>query len=164
LVQTGISLPERDALRVSLAEQGWARTVDAVPAEVCDDLLAAAAMADWSSLAGDGYALDIASLGAPALMTALGASDLRLIRHDHGQLGLPPADRGRIGFILDLNTGWPSEHGGLLMFQDGDRLRGWRPERGALTLFDLSRPLILSVVTPAARAPRLAVLGRLHEA
>ena len=52
---------------------------------------------------------------------------------------------------------------GLLLFQDGDRVRGWRPERGSLTLFAGSRSPILSLVTPAARTPRLAVLGVMQD-
>jgi hypothetical protein len=146
-----------------LAAQGWARTADAVPAQVCEDLLAAASTAQWAATTGDGHALDSASLAAPDLAAALGASDLRLIRHSPGQSGLPPLAGGRTGLVLDLNSDWSSPHGGLLLFQDGDRVRGWRPERGSLTLFDGSRPPILSLVTPAARTPRLAVLGVLQD-
>lgn len=157
----GITLPERDVLRASLAGHGWARAAGAVPASVCDGLREAAASAAWTSLTGEDFDLDAAPLHDPKLLEALSASDLKLIRHRGGQYGLPLADIDRVGFILDLSPDWHSEYGGLLMFEDGDRLRGWRPEPGALTLFDLSRPLVLSLVTTAAPAPRLAVLGRL---
>jgi hypothetical protein len=146
-----------------LAAQGWARAADAVPAWVCEDLLAAASTAQWVATTGDGHALDTASLEAPDLAAALGASDLWLIRHSPGQSGLPPIVGGRTRLLLDLNSDWSSAHGGLLLFQDGDRVRGWRPERGSLTLFAGSRPPILSLVTPAARTPRLAVLGVMQD-
>lgn len=153
----------RDALRVSLAEHGWARAVEAVPASVCVDLLRVAEAADWTVERGEGYALETAPLEAPELAAALGASGLRLVRHGPGNYGLPVLDDGGVGFVLDLVEGWPSQHGGLLMFEDGDKIRGWRPEPGALTLFDLKGPVILSVVTPRA-GRRIAVLGRLAEA
>ncbi|MDP2261423.1 MAG: hypothetical protein Q8J89_17075 [Caulobacter sp.] len=150
-------------MRASLAARGWARAADAVPKAVRDDLLAAAASAHWTPQAGEDHALDTAPLTAPDLMAALGATSLRLIRHAPGQWGLPPAEAGRIGLVLDLISDWPSAHGGLLLVQDGEPLRGWRPEPGALTLFDRSRPPTLSLVTPAARTPRLAVLGVLQD-
>ena len=160
-MSSGITLPEREVLRVSLAEHGWARAAEAAPVAVCDALLADAAAADWTGQAGEGFALDTAPLHAPDLLQSLGGTDLRLIRHGEGQFGLPLADLGPTGFILDLGPDWRSEYGGLLMFEAGDRLRGWRPGKGTLTLFDPSRPVLLSLGTAAPPAPRLSVLGRL---
>jgi hypothetical protein len=63
------------------------------------------------------------------------------------------------GFLLDLDPAdWRSEWGGLLLFQDGERLHGYRPVPGALTLFPASiRPLI-SLIVPQGRR-RTSILG-----
>jgi len=157
------SQSRREGLLTALSSAGWARETDAVPAEACDALRLRAVSSDWTALSGDGFSLQTAPLDDPGLTDAIGVSDLRFVRHGAGDHGLPPIAEARIGFVLDLNPDWPSQHGGLLMVADGERVRGWRPERGALTLFDLSRPLILSVVSRDARTPRVAVLGRLAE-
>ena len=158
-----LSPSRRTALLEGLADNGWARATEVATARACASLLRKASRAAWSRLDGEGFSLEIAPLDDAALAAALGASDLRLVRHGVGDHGLPPVVEGRIGFVLDLNAGWPSQHGGLLIFADGDRVRGWRPEPGALTLFDTARPPILSGVSPGARAPRLAVMGSLRE-
>lgn len=158
-----LSQARRKALLEGLSHYGWARATEVASAKACDALLRKADRAVWSRLEGDGFSLETAPLDDPELSAALGAADLHLIRHGEGDHGLPPIIEGRVGFILDLCPAWPSQHGGLLMFTDGDRIRGWRPEQGALTLFDLARPLILSVVSRDARGPRVAVLGRLAE-
>lgn len=115
--------------------------------------------ATWSRLDGDGFSLEIAPLDDPALAEALGASGLRFIRHAVGDHGLPPIAGKGVGGLLDLNADWPSQHGGLLMVTEAGRLKGWRPEQGALTLFDLSRAPVLSMV--GRGGPRLAVFGLL---
>ena len=49
--------------------------------------------------------------------------------------------------------------GGLLLAIKGDRLTGWRPEAGALTVFS-EGALVLSPVVPGA-PERRAIVGRL---
>lgn len=153
----GISDLERQSLR----ERGWARAVGAIPATVLDGLVAEAAGAVWTATAGDGFSLETAAAGPSG--ADLGLQDIRLIRHRPGDYGLPPLGAG-VGVVIDLNTDWPSRHGGLLLVAEGDGLRGWRPEPGAVTLFDAARPPTLTLVAPAAAGPRLALIGRLQEA
>lgn len=159
----GFSQARHDGLLAGLSGHGWARATEVVSAATSDALLRRAQAADWTALAGEGHALETAPLADPNLAAILGADELRFMRHAPGDYGLPPAVETGIGFVLDLTPGWASQHGGLLLFAQGDRVRGWRPEQGALTLFELRRPLILSVVGPEARGPRVAVLGRLAE-
>ena len=68
--------------------------------------------------------------------------------------GLPAGD----GFVLDLEDR-ASPCGGLLLAIDGDRLTGWRPEAGVLTVFS-EGALVLSPVAPGA-PERRAIVGRL---
>jgi hypothetical protein len=83
-----------------------------------------------------------------------------VVRHGAGGRGLPPLDGTGWGFTLDLNRGWRSSWGGLLLFVEADgTAKGWRPEAGALTLYDLARPPLLTAVVPGAPA-RLSVVGR----
>jgi hypothetical protein len=63
------------------------------------------------------------------------------------------------GFLLDLDPpGWRSEWGGLLLFQDGERLHGYRPVPGALTLFPAATRPLISLITPQGRR-RTSILG-----
>ncbi len=66
----------------------------------------------------------------------------------------------RGGFVLDLDPPqWRSEWGGLLLFQSGERLHGYRPVPGALTLFAAdARPMISLVMLRAP--PRVSLLGQ----
>lgn len=111
--------------------------------------LRAAAGSRWSSHRGDGISAEISE--GPEGIGGL------LIRHGPGDHGLPAVE-GPIGFVLDLSDGWRSWSGGLLLFTDGDSVRGWRPERGAVTLFDTARPPLLTLLGPGA-GERLAVVG-----
>jgi hypothetical protein len=151
---------ERAALLAQLAARGWAVPDRPAPAALCDALVAAAGQATWSPRSGEGFHLDTAPLTAAGLRAQLGEADLLFVRHAAGQYGLPPLEGEGVGVILDLNSAWPSQHGGLLLFDQTDHLEGRRPEPGALTLFDTARPPLLTLVTPNA-APRLALYGRL---
>jgi hypothetical protein len=83
-----------------------------------------------------------------------------VVRHAAGGRGLPPAPGGGFGFVLDLNAAWRSGWGGLLLFVDEHgRAHGWRPEAGAITVYDPARPPLLTAVTAGA-PPRLSVVGR----
>lgn len=106
--------------------------------------------ADWARRRNEGGACP-ADRVAELLVEFGSASDVRW--WDEAQ----PLPTGR-GFVLDLSDR-PSQQGGLLLVPDGDRLTGWRPEAGALTVFEPGA-LLVSPVTPGA-APRPAILGRL---
>ena len=68
-------------------------------------------------------------------------------------------DGALAGFLLDLDpSGWRSEWGGLLLFQDGDRLHGYRPIPGALTVFPVAAGALISLITPQG-ARRTSILG-----
>ncbi|MDQ0464133.1 hypothetical protein QO010_001904 [Caulobacter ginsengisoli] len=65
----------------------------------------------------------------------------------------------RGGFVLDLDPPqWRSAWGGLLLFQTGERLQGYRPVPGALTLFAAAARPLISLLTPGA-PPRVSLLG-----
>ncbi len=91
----------------------------------------------------------------------LEAGALRLVRHQSGGFGLPAAE-GPLAFAIDLNSDWRSDWGGLLLFA-GARgpLSGWRPEPGALTVFDAAGGAALSLIAPEAVEPRLMLFGPL---
>lgn len=147
---------------VAGAAGGRVRLAAFLPVELCAALRAADA--DWRP-DPDGRALELAE-PPPELARAVGAalaeagleppSDLRLMRHRPGGHGLPPG----VGLVIDLNLGWRSADGGLLLFEEADgRTVGWRPEAGAATLFEPARPPVLSLVAPGAPEPRLALVG-----
>lgn len=139
-----------------------------VPSLLSDELCAALRAADvaWRP-DPDGRALELAEPPAhlaEAVREALAEAgleppaSLRLMRHRPGGHGLPRD----VGLVIDLNFGWRSADGGLLLFEEGDgRTFGWRPEAGSVTLFDADHPPVLSLVAPAAPEPRLALVGRL---
>lgn len=162
-VRASFTLPDRPSLAARLSDNGWLRLDAVAPAELRQALLATAASATWTTRSGPGYSLDMAPLETPGIAAGLGASNLQLIRHAPGHYGLPPVEAGGVGLVLDLNEDWPSHHGGLVMIEDGGQLRGWRPQAGALMMFPASRPPLLTMVTPSALTPRLALLGCLDE-
>lgn len=124
---------------VAGAADGWIAEADyettALPAGPLADAVAAA-------LAREGF-------GPPAT--------IRLLRHGSLARGLPKAEG--LVFMLDLTDG-RSQDGGLLLFGE-DRVDGWRPEAGALTVFDGSRPPLMTLVTATAKSPRISVFGTL---
>ena len=65
-----------------------------------------------------------------------------------------------MGFLLDLAPAdWRSEWGGLLLLQsEGNRVQGYRPTPGALTLFTADLHPLISLITPQGR-PRTSILG-----
>ena len=148
------------ALAEALALHGRARFSGF--AEVVD-----ASAAAWSPAAGGAYELapldpaDAAALHDAFAPLGRAPRDLQLVRHRAGHEGLPPVQE--VGFVLDLSPDWPSGDGGLLLFVDEHgRVEGWRPEAGALTLYDAARPPLLTMVAPHASRARLAVAGSLH--
>lgn len=101
-------------------------------------------------------ALATAIAGALSAMGLSAPSSLTLLRcapDDHGL----PAGEG-IGFLLDLTDGRVID-GGLVMDRR-EPMTGWRPEAGALILFDAARPPLLTVMAPHAPGFRVAVLGQ----
>lgn len=130
-------------------------------------IAALAPSAKWSSPhPQDGWSQapagpETASRWAQTLSRALGDAEaraLRWLRHPPGARGLPAFEGA--GFVLDLNADWRSEWGGLLLFvEPSGRVEGWRPEPGGLTLFQGHAPPVLTQVTPAALAHRLALIG-----
>ncbi len=152
-----ISLVDGENLAAALAERGWARS--RVETADLDDLLTIAKAGRWARLEGDGRGLDAGDEGDGALAAALGVASARFVRHRAGDFGLPPTEAGT-SFLLDLNADWPSRRGGLLLFQDGDRVAGFRPQAGAVTLFDGARAPLLTLVAPGA-PDRYAIIGRL---
>lgn len=125
----------------------------------------AARPADWSPVETDCALCSMAPFADEALEAALTsaladgglslAGPLRMIRHRGGEHGLPKGEG--LGLLLDLTEG-RSYHGGLVLTGDAP-LTGWRPEAGSITLFDAGAPPLLSLVTGAAPAPRVAVLA-----
>ncbi|WP_296820611.1 hypothetical protein [Brevundimonas sp.] len=124
-----------------LTTAGWLRLRGVAAMDVC---------AQWARLQAEGAECPKAEVGAR--LAALG--DIHDLRWWDEAAGLPPGD----GFVLDLEDR-ASACGGLLLAPDGDRLTGWRPERGALTAFREGR-MVLSPVVPGA-PERRAIVGRL---
>ena len=155
------------ALRDALAAHGRVR----VPGFAAPDAASVERISRdvrWRRLADAERALEQAPLD-PCLAAPLQAAlaplapalrHVRLVRHGAGAFGLPPMDG--LAFTLDLTLGWTSDDGGLLLFVDADgRVEGWRPEAGALTLYDSARPPVLSMLPPTVRRARLAIFGGL---
>ncbi len=126
----------------------------------------------WRRFADDHRDLDIRPLTEKALVAALTralrplgfapAAPPVLMRHRAGQFGAPDAPAEDAAFLVDLNAGWRSEWGGLVLFVgEHGRAQGWRPEAGALTLYDALRPPLVTMVSSTAPEPRLAFFGRL---
>jgi SM-20-related protein len=72
--------------------------------------------------------------------------------------------RRRVAYVLGLTGGWRPEWGGLLQFHepDGEVARGLVPRMNALTLFKVPRAHSVSLVAPAAAAPRYSIAGWLN--
>jgi SM-20-related protein len=72
--------------------------------------------------------------------------------------------RRRVAYVFGLTEGWRPEWGGLLQFHepDGEVARGLVPRMNALTLFKVPRAHSVSLVAPAAAAPRYSVAGWLN--
>lgn len=131
----------REAADDALLVMGWRRSRDAVGTDL---------RAHWARLQAQGAACPSADLRAE--LAELG--DLRDVRWWDETAGLPEED----AFILDLEDR-ASVWGGLLLIPDGERLSGWRPEAGALTVFRAGR-MVLSPLVPGA-PQRRAIIGRL---
>lgn len=137
------------------------RLPHAVSAGLCAAL--AATLDGWTRR----DAHEVTSLSAGPLIDALSAAlaeaglgrpgGVWALRHGPGAHGLPTA--AGTGFLLDLTDG-RSQDGGLLLFGE-ERVEGWRPQAGALTVFSADHPPVLTLVAPDARAPRLSVFGTL---
>lgn len=69
-------------------------------------------------------------------------------------------DAAIAGFLLDLDPpDWRSEWGGLLLFQrQSERVEGFRPVPGALTLFSANLRPLISLITPQGRR-RTSIFG-----
>lgn len=147
--------------REALARDGRARLQAVLTAVQCEDMRSRLADAEWRRVTTENARLAVAEIDRPDPLMVFGVLEsLSAICHGSGDHGLPPSTGGS-AFILDLNADWGSQHGGLLLFADNGRLEGWRPEPGAVTLFDAARPPLLTAVTPGAPSPRLALLGTL---
>lgn len=142
---------------------GRVRLKGLLDADLCEALRAAPA--EWRGESGPGRRYEVAPLAAELAARVRAAfaeaglaapAELRLMRHATGDHGLPP---GAV-LVLDLEPAWRSADGGLLLFPEGDdRAVGWRPEAGAVTLFDADAPPVLSLVAPCAPNPRRALVG-----
>ena len=106
--------------------------------------------ARWAALAASGGACPVEDVRA-LLADFSPTTDIQWWRESDG---LPAG----AGLVLDLEDR-ASPCGGLLLAIEGDRLTGWRPEAGALTVFS-EGALILSPVVPGA-PERRAIVGRL---
>lgn len=145
----------------ALAREGRARLHGVLSIAQCEDLCSRLADADWLRVATEEGRLATAEIDRPSALEVLGElGSLMAICHGSGDHGLPPL-MGATAFVLDLNADWGSQQGGLLLFGDNGRVEGWRPEPGALTLFDPARPPLLTAVTPGAPGPRLCLVGTL---
>ena len=127
----------------------------------------------WSRIRDEARDLELKPLDDAAFAEALArslqpfgfapAAAPSLLRHNPGQFGTPPAPSEEACFLIDLNPEWRSEWGGLALFVgEHGRAQGWRPQAGALLLYDAVRPLLLTMVSPGAPTPRLALFGRLR--
>ena len=106
--------------------------------------------ARWAALAAAGGSCPIEDVRA--LLAELGpTTDVHWWRETEG---LPAG----AGFVLDL-VDRAAPGGGLLLGIQGDRLTGWRPEAGAVTVV-CDGALVLSPVVPGA-PERRAIVGRL---
>jgi hypothetical protein len=99
----------------------------------------------------------------PALVRDLHPGALRTRLIELGPGDIPPELLSRdvaTGFVLDLDPpDWRSEWGGLLLLRgDGDRLHGYRPVPGALTLITAAERPLISLVAPHG-GRRISILG-----
>ncbi len=83
-----------------------------------------------------------------------------LTTHDDDVVG----KNRRAAYVFGLTTDWRAEHGGLLLFHNGngDICRGLVPRFNTLNLFAVPQLHSVSYVTPSAPRPRLSVTGWLR--
>lgn len=131
------------AVRGDLAGEGWSRVSDVAPSPT---------LTDWRRAAEAGAPCPVSSI--ENALSALGP--LADVGWWDETQGLPNGP----AFILDLDDRGSAEGGLLLRSESDDRLSGWRPEAGALTVFG-QMEMALSPTMPGA-ARRLAIVGRLQ--
>lgn len=70
----------------------------------------------------------------------------------------------RAAVVLNLTPHWIADWGGLLLFldPDGHVAEGYAPAFNALNIFSVPQPHLVSLVSPAAAAPRLSITGWLR--
>lgn len=73
-----------------------------------------------------------------------------------------PGKGRRAAYVLGLSPGWRTEWGGLLLFQDRDRVEGVVPGFNRLTLFRVPQVHSVSHVTPLAARTRFSITGWLR--
>ena len=130
------------AVHGDLASEGWCRVAGAVSEDQT---------AEWRRAASAGAPCPVASIEALLQLGPLTAVDWWSEAD-----GLPAGP----AFILDLADRASADGGLLLRPQGEDRVSGWRPETGALTVYR-SADVALSPTMPGV-ARRLAITGRLQ--
>lgn len=72
-----------------------------------------------------------------------------------------PANQRRIAYVIGLSKGWHPDWGGLLQFyhRDGTAETAFAPEFNVISLFEVTRPHAVTMVTPFAGGPRLSITG-----
>ncbi|MFK7957847.1 MAG: 2OG-Fe(II) oxygenase family protein [Lysobacterales bacterium] len=78
---------------------------------------------------------------------------------------LEETERRRFAFVLNLSQHWQADWGGLLQLMQGRSqvLATLTPTFNSLTLFEVPREHCVSMVTPFAGEPRLAITGWLKQ-
>lgn len=96
---------------------------------------------------------------ADAQATSYGPGDF-LTAHDDDVEG----KKRHAAYVFGLTPRWRTEWGGLLLFHavDGDVEHGLLPRFNTLNLFKVPRLHSVSLVTPAAPAPRISITGWLR--
>jgi SM-20-related protein len=104
-------------------------------------------------------------IGVPDLQRASGQASRYapghfLTRHDDD---VPNSGR-RAAFVLYLSAEWQADWGGLLQFidRDGHVAEAYTPTFNSLALFRVPSSHSVSMVTPLAPIPRLAISGWVH--
>lgn len=65
-------------------------------------------------------------------------------------------------YVFGLTERWQADWGGLLLFEDGDRIEGFVPDFNVLRIFKVPRRHHVSYVAPWVEARRLSVTGWLR--
>lgn len=130
------------AVRGDLATDGWCRVAGAVSAPQTGE---------WRKAAEAGAPCPAASVEALLQLGPLTAVDWW-----NEADGLPDGP----AFVLDLADRGSADGGLLLRSQGEDRVSGWRPETGALTVYR-DAGMALSPTMPGV-ARRVAITGRLR--
>lgn len=109
----------------------------------------------------------IAMLRAIVSESAIGFADAQatdyragdfLTTHDDAVEG---KDR-QAAYVFGLTERWQADWGGLLLFEDGDRVEGFVPDFNILRVFKVPRRHHVSYVAPWVEARRLSVTGWLR--